>query len=202
VSNGNTNRELFQLRSVQSIDTLPSFGLFYHSIFDLVRDFMKDEAFSQQDHTVRKCLKPDLFIIDNMSLKPSKFTTTLPFPPGRKGRASVEVSASRLRSPETRAFGGAVFDIRASVEFRTVLGSKLQFPGQTHNFTPCPEPLRCIWCRIAQEALYNARKHSRATLVSIFLNWGMETISLTISDNGQGFLGRRPKAPTEGFGLS
>jgi signal transduction histidine kinase len=56
--------------------------------------------------------------------------------------------------------------------------------------------------RVAQEALCNARKHSRATLVSIFLNWGTETISLTISDNGQGFLGRRPKAPTEGFGLS
>jgi signal transduction histidine kinase len=56
--------------------------------------------------------------------------------------------------------------------------------------------------RVAQEALCNVRKHSRATLVSIFLNWGADTISLTISDNGQGFLARRPKAAMQGFGLS
>src|SRR6186713_252034 len=41
----------------------------YRSIFDLVRDFMKDEAFKQQDRTLRKYLKPDLVIIDDMGLK-------------------------------------------------------------------------------------------------------------------------------------
>ena len=41
----------------------------YRSIFDLVRDFMKDEVFKQQDKTLRKYLKPDLLIIDDMSLK-------------------------------------------------------------------------------------------------------------------------------------
>jgi DNA replication protein DnaC len=41
----------------------------YRSIFDLVRDFLKDEAFNQQDKTVRKYLKPDLVIIDDMGLK-------------------------------------------------------------------------------------------------------------------------------------
>src|SRR3954471_21900091 len=41
----------------------------YRSIFDLVRDFMKDEAFNQQDKTLRKYLKPDLVIIDDMGLK-------------------------------------------------------------------------------------------------------------------------------------
>src|SRR5262249_41228811 len=46
-----------------------NFLVFYRSIFDLVRDFMKDEAFSQQDRTVRKYLKPDLVIIDDMGLK-------------------------------------------------------------------------------------------------------------------------------------
>jgi len=43
--------------------------VFYRSIFDLVRDFMKDEAFNQQDRTLRKYLKPDLLIIDDMGLK-------------------------------------------------------------------------------------------------------------------------------------
>lgn len=46
-----------------------NFHVLYRSIFDLVRDFMKDEAFKQQDKTVRKYLKPDLVIIDDMGLK-------------------------------------------------------------------------------------------------------------------------------------
>jgi len=45
------------------------FEVLYRSIFDLVRDFMKDEAFNQQDKTLRKYLKPDLLIIDDMGLK-------------------------------------------------------------------------------------------------------------------------------------
>src|SRR5437870_5111290 len=46
-----------------------NFLVFYRSIFDLVRDFMQDEAFNQQDKTLRKYLKPDLVIIDDMGLK-------------------------------------------------------------------------------------------------------------------------------------
>jgi len=45
------------------------FQVLYRSIFDLVRDFLKDEAFSQQDRTLRKYLKPDLLIVDDMGLK-------------------------------------------------------------------------------------------------------------------------------------
>jgi len=45
------------------------FQVLYRSIFDLVRDFLKDEAFNQQDRTLRKYLKPDLLIIDDMGLK-------------------------------------------------------------------------------------------------------------------------------------
>ena len=41
----------------------------YRSIFDLVRDFLKDEAFKQQDKILRRYLKPDLVIIDDMGLK-------------------------------------------------------------------------------------------------------------------------------------
>lgn len=41
----------------------------YRSIFDLSRDFLKDEAFKQQDKTLRRYLKPDLLIIDDMGLK-------------------------------------------------------------------------------------------------------------------------------------
>ena len=41
----------------------------YRSIFDLVRDFLEDEATSQRDRVLRQYLKPDLLIIDDMGLK-------------------------------------------------------------------------------------------------------------------------------------
>jgi DNA replication protein DnaC len=45
------------------------FQVLYRSIFDLVRDFLRDEAFHQQDRVLRRYLKPDLLIIDDMGLK-------------------------------------------------------------------------------------------------------------------------------------
>ena len=39
-----------------------NWAVLYRSIFDLVRDFLKDEAFHQQDRVLRRYLKPDLLI--------------------------------------------------------------------------------------------------------------------------------------------
>ncbi|HMF10997.1 MAG TPA: IS21-like element helper ATPase IstB [Gemmataceae bacterium] len=41
----------------------------YRSIFDLVRDFLSDEALSGQDKTLERYLRPDLVIIDDMGMK-------------------------------------------------------------------------------------------------------------------------------------
>jgi len=41
----------------------------YRSIFDLVADFLSEEALQQRDKTLRQYLKPDLLIIDDMGLK-------------------------------------------------------------------------------------------------------------------------------------
>ena len=41
----------------------------YRSIFDVVRDFLQDEAFAGQDKVLARYLKPDLLIIDDMGLK-------------------------------------------------------------------------------------------------------------------------------------
>ena len=46
-----------------------NFQVLYRSIFDLVRDFMKDEAFNQQDRTLRRYLQPQLLVIDDFGLK-------------------------------------------------------------------------------------------------------------------------------------
>jgi DNA replication protein DnaC len=43
--------------------------VFYRSIFDVVRDFLQDEALEGQDRILSKYLKPDLLIIDDMGMK-------------------------------------------------------------------------------------------------------------------------------------
>ena len=45
------------------------FLVYYRSVFDVVRDFLQDEAFDGQDKILAKYLKPDLLIIDDMGLK-------------------------------------------------------------------------------------------------------------------------------------
>ena len=41
----------------------------YRSIFDVVRDFLHDEALAAEDKVLAKYLKPDLLIIDDMGMK-------------------------------------------------------------------------------------------------------------------------------------
>jgi DNA replication protein DnaC len=45
------------------------FVVLYRSIFDLVRDFLHDEAFDGQERIMNKYLKPDLLIVDDMGMK-------------------------------------------------------------------------------------------------------------------------------------
>ena len=45
------------------------FTVLYRSIFDVVRDFLHEEALSQQDKLMDHYLRPDLLIIDDMGMK-------------------------------------------------------------------------------------------------------------------------------------
>ncbi len=45
------------------------FTVLYRSIFDLVRDFLHDEAFDGEDKVLARYLKPDLLIVDDMGMK-------------------------------------------------------------------------------------------------------------------------------------
>jgi DNA replication protein DnaC len=45
------------------------FVVLYRSIFDIVRDFLHDQAFDGEDKILNKYLKPDLLIIDDMGMK-------------------------------------------------------------------------------------------------------------------------------------
>jgi signal transduction histidine kinase len=56
--------------------------------------------------------------------------------------------------------------------------------------------------RVAQEALSNVRKHSRATSASLSLGHGPAVIVLKIKDNGQGFTMIKHQAAGHGYGLT
>jgi len=43
--------------------------VYYRSIFDVVRDFLHDEAMDGYERTLQRYLKPDLLIIDDMGMK-------------------------------------------------------------------------------------------------------------------------------------
>lgn len=58
---------LVQALGYQAIKS--GFLVYYRSVFDVVRDFMQDEAFGGQDRVLAKYLKPDLVIIDDMGMK-------------------------------------------------------------------------------------------------------------------------------------
>lgn len=45
------------------------FVVLYRSIFDVVRDFLHDDAFGGNERVLAKYLKPDLLIVDDMGMK-------------------------------------------------------------------------------------------------------------------------------------
>ena len=45
------------------------YAVLYRSVFDVVRDFLRDEALSAEDKVLSAYLKPDLLIIDDMGMK-------------------------------------------------------------------------------------------------------------------------------------
>src|ERR1700689_1854862 len=49
--------------------TKAGFAVLYRSIFDVVRDFLHDEAMGNEDKILSRYLKPDLLLIDDMGMK-------------------------------------------------------------------------------------------------------------------------------------
>jgi DNA replication protein DnaC len=45
------------------------FVVLYRSIFDVIRDFLRDEALGGEDKVLGRYLKPDLLVIDDMGMK-------------------------------------------------------------------------------------------------------------------------------------
>jgi len=64
---GTGKSHLCQALGYQAIKN--GFTVLYRSIFDLVRDFLSDEALGGQDKTLERYLRPDLVIVDDMGMK-------------------------------------------------------------------------------------------------------------------------------------
>jgi len=64
----------------------------YRSVFDVVRDFLHDEAFAGHDKVLSKYLKPDLLIIDDMGMKQL---------PKRSGECLFEIIMRRYETRST-----------------------------------------------------------------------------------------------------
>ena len=63
-------------------------AVLYRSVFDVVRDFLHDEALSAEDKVLSRYLKPDLLIIDDMGMKQL---------PKRSGEYLFEIIMRRYR---------------------------------------------------------------------------------------------------------
>ncbi len=68
------------------------FVVLYRSIFDVVRDFLDDEAFAGPAQVLMKYLKPDLLIVDDMGIKQL---------PKRSGECLFEIILRRYETKST-----------------------------------------------------------------------------------------------------
>ncbi|HUL29514.1 MAG TPA: GAF domain-containing sensor histidine kinase [Thermodesulfobacteriota bacterium] len=78
---------------------------------------------------------------------------------------------------------------------------KKEIDAQEHEM---PNSLKIVIYRVLQEALNNIAKHSRASVVLLFLRKNSQTMELTIRDSGQGFDLEEAfsrKGTTRGLGL-
>ncbi len=64
---GTGKSHLVQAIGYQAIKV--GYTVLYRSIFDVVRDFLHDEALGGEDKVLAKYLKPDLLIVDDMGMK-------------------------------------------------------------------------------------------------------------------------------------
>jgi len=87
---GTGKSHLVQALGYQAIKS--GYTVRYRSIFDVVRDFLHDEAFAGQDKVLARYLKPDLLIIDDMGIKQL---------PKRSGEYLFEIIMRRYEAKST-----------------------------------------------------------------------------------------------------
>lgn len=105
----------------------------------------------------------------------------------------------RSRSPEQLDLAGLLLKISKQLTDDTSIEVQVHAVGRVR---PLPELIEENLLRVAQEALTNIIKHSRAARATITLDYGPHNVILTIADTGVGFVINEQAGPREGhFGL-
>jgi NarL family two-component system sensor histidine kinase LiaS len=104
------------------------------------------------------------------------------------------ISALRPSALDGQGLAGALSDYLTSWSQHSRIPADLQ----VQNERRLPLELEQAFFRVAQEALSNVARHSRASAVSVRLAFELERVTLCISDNGAGF---DPDAASGGFGM-
>src|ERR1700722_15895248 len=104
-----------------------------------------------------------------------------------QSQVDVRRSVWDLRSRALEQFNlrGALDTSTRQLTEGTGITVEVHTTGDVHSL---PEVVEENLLRIAQEALTNTIKHSRAKHVEINLDFAPESVSLQISDNGLGFV--------------
>lgn len=82
----------FLVQALGYIAIKQNFQVLYRSIFDVVRDFLRDEALEGEERVLTRYLKPDLLIIDDMGMKEL---------PRRSGETLFEIIMRRYETRST-----------------------------------------------------------------------------------------------------
>ncbi|HEX4142045.1 MAG TPA: IS21-like element helper ATPase IstB [Pirellulales bacterium] len=82
----------FLVQAIGYLAIKQGFGVLYRSIFDVVRDFLHDEAIEDQEKVLGRYLKPDLLIVDDMGMKQL---------PRRSGEVLFEIIMRRYETRST-----------------------------------------------------------------------------------------------------
>jgi len=135
---GTGKSHLVQALGYQAIKA--GYTVFYRSIFDVVRDLLRDESMESEDRIMSKYLKPDLLIIDDMGMKQL---------PKRSGEYLFEIIMRRYETRSTimttnrplEDWGKLIGDVPAATaildrflhraEFITITGKSYRLKNQS-----------------------------------------------------------------------
>ena len=82
----------FLVQAIGYLAIKQGFVVLYRSIFDVVREFLHDEAVEDQEKVLARYLKPDLLIVDDMGMKQL---------PRRSGEVLFEIIMRRYETRST-----------------------------------------------------------------------------------------------------
>lgn len=119
-----------------------------------------------------------------------------------KAIGEVRLISRNLRPSELDDLGVMSALRSLTHDFHARCGIKAQFKGEVKAFPAAvPAEMGMALYRIAQEALNNVEKHSKATRADLLLRCSDGHILLTVGDNGKGFVPRAGLSRKTGWGL-